>query len=1063
MKYRKVAPFIVLAMALVAVLWYAGQADAGPGGGTYYANSNPKDASGNFMRKFVDSLAPLGCTTPNNLGQCIPIANPDKITFPGSDYYEIAVKDYTERMHSDLAKATLLRGYVQLNNGTDASNNNTIAPAAIHYLGPIIIATRDRPVRVKFVNQVAVGAAGNLPVPNDPTVMGAGPYTINYDPATKAPISQISGNFSQNRATLHLHGGLTPWISDGTPDQWTAPSGEVTTYPKGVSTAYVPDMWFNAAGNVIAACAGQTTCGVAGASNNPGPGAMTFYWTNQQSGRLMFYHDHAHGITRLNVYAGEAAGYVVMDASEQALINAGLIPATQVPLVIQDKTFVPSNVAVQDASWNAAMSGQIGGTVGDLWWPHVYEPNQLTTGGLNPFGRWDWGPYVWPPSPASSPTLPHPSFVPESFMDTPLVNGTAYPYLTVNRTAYRFRILNACNDRTLNLQLYYADTTPAGFLDPSGNYTEVKMVTAPPGDPRIEGVPDQTRVGPKMFQIGSEGGIMPAIATLNDATLATTTKPIYLGVPDGLGNWTQYNLLLQPAERADVIIDFSQVPNDASHNTLILYNDAPAAFPAGDPRYDYFTGNPDQTLAGGAPSTLAGKGPNTRTIMQFRVTGAATPAFNDASLNAALPAYFAAQQAPAIVPAGTYANLLTTGMTTANGTFVPFKGKSINEGFDPVYGRINAMLGTEANAVSTPLVYMDPVTDVLLPGQVQLWRVTHNGVDTHPIHFHLINVQVVNRIGFDGSIIPPDANELGWKETVKMNPFQETIVAFKPENISVPFTLPDSIKPLDPTAPVGVNSMNFTNPATINVMTNLGHEYVWHCHILGHEEFDLMRPLVLNKSSVLYTDFTAGLLGLHQWDGSALNRISGMHPASMVAADSMLYADFAGDGLYKWDGNSFTLLTKTHPASMVAAGSNLYANFTGFGLYQWNGTAWTKLTGTIPASMVAAGSKFYANFTGMGLYEWNGTAWTKLTGTIPASMVAAGSNLFADFAGLGLYQWNGSAWTLISGTHPVNMAASGSVLFAAFGAGDLRVWDGTGTWKQVTPNNPATMVAGFDN
>ena len=80
---------------------------------------------------------------------------------------------------------------------------------------------------------------------------------------------------------------------------------------------------------------------------------MTFYYTNAQSARLMFYHDHALGITRLNVYQGIAAPYLLTDATEQTLINggtigtttvaAGTVPATEIPLVIQDKTFVPPN------------------------------------------------------------------------------------------------------------------------------------------------------------------------------------------------------------------------------------------------------------------------------------------------------------------------------------------------------------------------------------------------------------------------------------------------------------------------------------------------------------------------------------------------------------------------------------------------------------------------------------------------------------------------------------------------------------------------------------------------
>ena len=90
-------------------------------------------------------------------------------------------------------------------------------------------------------------------------------------------------------------------------------------------------------------------------------------------------------------------------------------------------------------------------------------------------GRWDYGPWFWPvfppahgeitnpyfgTSPVEPPTIPgtpNPSIVPEAFMDTPIVNGTAYPTVTVEPKAYRLRILNACNDRFLNLQLYQAD------------------------------------------------------------------------------------------------------------------------------------------------------------------------------------------------------------------------------------------------------------------------------------------------------------------------------------------------------------------------------------------------------------------------------------------------------------------------------------------------------------------------------------------------------------------------------------------------------------------------------
>ena len=92
-------------------------------------------------------------------------------------------------------------------------------------------------------------------------------------------------------ATVHLHGGNTIWISDGTPHQWTVPAGESNSISKrSISVKYVPDM---------------------DGGTEP-QGTLTFFYSNQQSARLMFYHDHAYGITRLNVYAGEAAGYLLL-------------------------------------------------------------------------------------------------------------------------------------------------------------------------------------------------------------------------------------------------------------------------------------------------------------------------------------------------------------------------------------------------------------------------------------------------------------------------------------------------------------------------------------------------------------------------------------------------------------------------------------------------------------------------------------------------------------------------------------------------------------------------------
>ncbi len=1035
---------------------------------------------GTGIRKFVDRLPGLTQAGANNViqtngvGQYLPVAVPDQGTALGGDYYEIAVVDYKEKLHSDLP-ATRLRGYVQLVTAANTGlaghlhtplfypdgvtpimykpdpagpSQQAVALDPPSYLGPTVVANRNVPVRVKFYNLLPTGAGGDLFIPVDESVMGAG----------MAPGG--TETYKQNRAVIHLHGGATPWISDGTPNQWITPAGETTTYPQGDSVFNVPDM------------------------PDPGPGndrdgVQTMYYTNEQSARLMFYHDHSLGTTRLNVYAGEAAGYILRDTEEINMAANGTIPtfADEIPLIIQDKTFVPDNttpytnsvgtfasqLAAQDPTWNVTGWG----AKGSLWFPHVYMPNQNPAdliGGANAMGRWDYGPWFFPPvtaaaglingpvpnplfgttplEPSVNPGTPNPSLTPESFMDTPLVNGTAYPYVQVGQKAYRFRILNASNDRMLNLQLYYAKSnTVAGGTNSSPTLQtdsgEVPMVPAVPhpGNPawpatwptdgRDGGVPDPGAAGPSMIQIGTEGGFLPAPVVLPNTPVGYEFNRRNIVVL----NVTNKTLFLGPAERADVIVDFSGVPDGSK---LILYNDSPAPVPASDPRNDYYTGNPDQTSTGGAPTTLAGYGPNTRTVMQIQVTSAlgARPAFNLGALQTALTAAFAASQPPMIVPEPTYpapnqgatptyskiqdtqltfnpvgalslgtgavgsvvlsaagsgyttAPLVTftgtgsgagalatlfvtniavpaggsgyttaptvtlaggggtgatatatvsggvvTGVTVTNngerytsmptvsftgggGTLaaatatggvsevlvtsggtgftaapsvvftgtntspaaatsnfditMPMRPKAIQELFELNYGRMNATLGVELpftnfNIQTTiPLGYLDPLTEeinmsaspgpVILGDGTQIWKITHNGVDTHAIHFHLYNVQLINRVGWDGAIVPPDANELGWKETVRMHPLQDAIVALRPVTPALPWTLPNSVRPMNPAMPVGA-TMTVTNPAdgnplTItNDLTDFGWEYVWHCHLLGHEENDMMRPV----------------------------------------------------------------------------------------------------------------------------------------------------------------------------------------------------------------------------
>jgi hypothetical protein len=123
----------------------------------------------------VDSLPLLN--TPNNLGQQLNVAVADTTTFSGTDYYIIGLVQYTETLSSDLPPTTL-RGYVQLNDPAHPATRTTIGTIIgwpqPNYLGPVIVASENRPVRVLFINLLPINAGGNLFIPTDITTMGAG-------------------------------------------------------------------------------------------------------------------------------------------------------------------------------------------------------------------------------------------------------------------------------------------------------------------------------------------------------------------------------------------------------------------------------------------------------------------------------------------------------------------------------------------------------------------------------------------------------------------------------------------------------------------------------------------------------------------------------------------------------------------------------------------------------------------------------------------------------------------------------------------------------------------------
>ncbi|MCR4393331.1 MAG: Ig-like domain-containing protein, partial [Dehalococcoidales bacterium] len=337
------------------------------------------------------------------------------------------------------------------------------------------------------------------------------------------------------------------------------------------------------------------------------------------------------------------------------------------------------------------------------------------------------------------------------------------------------------------------------------------------------------------------------------------------------------------------------------------------------------------TDTGSSPGTLPGYGPNTRTIMQIRVTNTA-PAqpFDLTALNEAFvpsdhsPGVFAQDQSPIIVGQTAYNEIYNTtfpntwpnwgisriqdnslSFKTVNGNTVtlPMQPKAIQdemgEAFD-MYGRMSGFLGVEipftaaGNQNFVLYGFASPPVDVIessitgtqigeLDDGTQIWKITHNGVDTHPIHFHMFEVQLINRVGWDGAIRLPDPNELGWKETIRVSPLEDTIVALRPIVPELPFQVPNSVRLIDPTLPEGVplpgGPGGFKDPqaqpvTVTNHYVNFGWEYVWHCHILSHEEMDMMHAIALAVRPIAPTNL---MIDNNQpgitlvWDDNSIN------------------------------------------------------------------------------------------------------------------------------------------------------------------------------------------------
>ena len=228
----------------------------------------------------------------------IPVAAPDVSPAPvtGVTHYTLGINQFTDQVHPTLGPTTLW-GYQParpLGGGSQPQK----------HLGGIIVGQKGVPIQLTFNNNLPT----NHIIPVDTSIPGA--------------------NQAQNRSATHLHGGFVPWISDGGPHDWFAPDGS-----HGLSFLN------NAVLNPRAR------------SNQ-----AEYYYPLAQSARLLWYHDHAWGITRINAYAGIATALLIRDNFEIGLKNLGLpefveAGGRELPIIVQDKIFVAPDILTVDPAW----------------------------------------------------------------------------------------------------------------------------------------------------------------------------------------------------------------------------------------------------------------------------------------------------------------------------------------------------------------------------------------------------------------------------------------------------------------------------------------------------------------------------------------------------------------------------------------------------------------------------------------------------------------------------------------------------------------------------------------
>lgn len=522
-------------------------------------------------------------------------------------------------------------------------------------------------------------------------------------------------------------------------------------------------------------------------------------YPNQQESPTVWYHPHDQGLTRINVYLGMAGYYFIRQPGEDALQLPGWSGDGKV-LEIQPG---PTSDGYDRTPPFPDVLKSLGlGT--QTYLPEVelaIQDRQFNeNGGL-----------YWPAGVADGAPNPsiHPYWIPEFTGDIMTVNGKSWPYLSVAPRKYMFRMLDGCNSRFLNLWLSTNDATTGA----------------------VTGLKD----GPTITVLSTEGGFLEAPVPLDPAAGQT--------------------LFLGPAERPMVIIDFTGMDG----KTFTLMNDA-------------------ETVDGPVVPGLDDR------IMQFVVNGEMVSP--DVS-----------KVPPNLRPTAPMVKLTDfNGGITAGVNIAVKRQLLLNEIIDaggPAMVAVNNSHVDEVGTLKGAAVNFGAPTEFAREGTTELWQIINTTADAHPMHPHLVTWQIVSRQAFDAQGYMNNAWIPAWPNSVPdfpatnygsyidtypggagppMDPFTQNSAGFLGGNPDVtPFLLGSPVPPSDEekgwkdavksfpgevltvlvrVAPTGLPIDTPVDQLVYPFDPSTGPGYVWHCHIIDHEDMDMMRPFMVKYAPI---------------------------------------------------------------------------------------------------------------------------------------------------------------------------------------------------------------------